>query len=137
MKYVAWVIAGLFFGAYSEESWGVLVGGLLGWLVARTQALSSQVKHLQRQQRHRESRELANPNLSQPSATAGPISAKSRPEPPAGVATGAGQVKTPTQELDLSQAVPTVDQEALNPDGMTPLNKPLSLFHISEHHRPY
>ena len=47
MKYVAFIMAGLVFGAFSNDEWGIWVGCLLGFLLAWVGSLSNKINKLE------------------------------------------------------------------------------------------
>lgn len=115
MKYMAWVIAGLLFGALSEQEWGVLVGGILGLLMARIGALVQRVDHLERQLKHRKpSHDAATRRQTGPVVSVDP-------KPPQGsvVVTSAGK-NLPSASPSSPLKVTAVD---LSPEPMSELHK--------------
>ncbi|MFC3194080.1 DUF2339 domain-containing protein [Marinicella sediminis] len=47
MKYIGFVIAGLIFGAYSRDGWGVWVGGIIGFLIAWISSQGKRINELE------------------------------------------------------------------------------------------
>ncbi len=64
MKYIGFIIAGLIFGAFSNDAWGVWIGGILGFLFAWVSSLSQQVSELKSQLLHVEAKKAIDKEMS-------------------------------------------------------------------------
>lgn len=123
MKYLAFIIAGLIFGAFSDDGWGVLVGGVLGFVLAWAGSLSRKVNLLESKLLDLESKQFIETTSStQQEIPEEPVSS---PLDSVETVVEVGEVdSTPAvamqveSEIDLSLQQHQETQEALNSDAL-------------------
>ncbi len=117
MKYVMGIIGGLFIGAYSESSWGVVMGGLMGWLWAWVLGLKQKIEKLE-QQLSKQPQGQAQIKTAQ--AQYGKVASKTVPESDVG-APEPDQTTQPTQKPTAPESEWVVPELVSEPDEVEPL----------------
>ena len=115
MKYIAFVIGGLIFGAFSNDGWGTWVGGVIGFLIAWIMSLSGRIEQLEQRLMKSDAGQRIKTDASEPESQSRAEESESADETTESDRPGRDDEAVPHAALNAK--VETIDAEAVNLKG--------------------